>query len=552
MLAAVAVGLAPAVSQPALALGLVAVLLASAIAARLRFAHAAAAVLLLSCISYGLVRMSTPSLASAPFWLAAFVGLAIGGSPWTTWRAPSPWRVPIAWWATSVAVSWPIVAGRETGLAFDNPAVTGVTVSAALVQMTCAVWLDTVLGAARGAGDSEHHLANADRLRADSNRRDAGTERRDFAGPSDVKGSPGVADRTERRGFSPGVRWPLAASAVITALAAIYQRFVDIAWLSGDPWIRLGRATGLMGDANPMGVVTALWAPLVLAALLWTGTAATTPGAEGSAYQRFVGRHGLRIAAGWALALVLWTAAWASGARSTLILFAAGALGLGLGWTIRRGRRGRQVALGLAAAGVVIAVALVLAVPRMPPSSPLGRLAATVPSGSAGAAFYELLWRRDGYGLAAIEAIRERPLNGIGIGQFPRRAPEYYARVERRAIPPDNAQSLWRHTLAERGLLGTLPIAWLTVLTMRALVRRTSDPRRAVMHAVVAGLGVVLAFGYPVQDPAVAVTLATLVGLTAFVGTRDPAADRSKAAPPRLWALAIAAVAVGAVLDVFG
>jgi O-antigen ligase len=501
LLAAVAVGVAPYAARPAVALGLAATVLATAVAARLQLTYAAAVVLLLAYVAYGLVRLAGGlALAPTPFWLAAFVGLAIGGGSWTSWRARAPWRLPIAWWAVGVAMSWPVVAARETNFAFDNPVVTGTIVGAAVVQMACALWIDTILAERRGFGP----------------------ERRGFRGLSAVEGSPGVASA-------------LAASAVITGLVAIYQRFVDIAWLSGNPWADLGRATGMMGDANPMGVVTALWAPLVLAAVF---RRSDEPGVN--LPRRF---------ASLGFALLLWTAAWASGARTTLILFTAAAVGLAIGWAMGRGIGLRRMAYGGVLAAALVAVLLAIALPRLPASSPVGRLAATLPRASPGAVLYELLWRRDGYGIAAVEAIAEHPLNGIGVGRFSALAPAYYARIERRAIPPDNAQNLWRHTLAERGLLGLLPIAWLTLLAIAAICRRTSDPQHAVLNTMVAGLGLVLTFGYPVQDPAVAATVATLVGMT---GRRAQPSGVVHAAPRALWTVALVVAALGAVMDFFG
>lgn len=500
LLAAVAVGTAPYFAQPSIAFALVAVLLASAAAARIRLAYAAPAVLLLAYVTYGLVRMAGgPALAATPFWLAAFVGLVVGGTPWTAWRAPSPWRVPIAWWALGVALSWPVVAARETSFRFDNPAVTGTIVGAAVVQMSCALWLDFML---------------------------ASRERRDV-GPA---------------GSERSVLYPLAISAVVTALAAIYQRVVDITWLSGEPWSGLGRATGMMGDANPMGVVTALMAPLVLAALLPNARVVGEKRGQASF------REWLFRAAVLGMAVVLWTAAWVSGARSTLILLAGAAIGLTLGWAMSRGIGLRRVIYAGAAVGALVVALLFLALPRLPASSPVARLVATLPVASPGAVLYELLWRRDGYGLAAVEAVADRPLNGVGIGRFSAVAPAYYARVERRAIPPDNAQNLWRQVLAERGFLGFLPVAWLTLLTIAAIGRRTVDPQRAVLHTMIAALGVVLMFGYPLQDPAVAATAATIVGIAG----RSGGFVDSSPAPRAVWVLAVVAAVLGAVVDFFG
>lgn len=506
LLAAVAAGLAPYASRPAVAAALVATIAAAAIAARLRFAHAAIAVLLVSCISYGLVRWpGGAALATTPFWLAAFVGLVVGGAPWSTWRAPHPWRLPIAWWALGVALSWPVIVVRDTGFGIDDPAVAGAVLGAAVVQMACALWLDTLLGSS--------DLLGFDRARQ--------------------------ADEGERRHEHASVGYDLlsalAASALITALGAVYQRGVDLAWLSGDSWVRLGRATGLMGDANPMGVVTALFAPLVLAGALRLGP--RIPWLE-----RWPAVAARTLAA--VVAVLLWYAAWSSGARSTLILFAGGAMGLAVAWALSRGIGLRRVAIGASAAAAVAVLILWVALPRLPASSPVVRLVDALPTASPGAMVYELLWRRDGYGLAAAEAIGDHPLNGVGIGRFSPLAPAYYARVEGRAIPPDNAQSLWRHTLAERGVLGLAPVAWLTLLTIASLWRARSDPRRAVLSAMLVAFGVVLMFGYPVQDAAVAMTLATFVALP---GRQDD--GRAHAPHWGTWAVVLAASVLGATLD---
>src|SRR5690606_35579383 len=149
----------------------------------------------------------------------------------------------------------------------------------------------------------------------------------------------------------------LAASALVTALAAVYQRAVDLAWPSGDSWVRLGRATGLMGDANPMGVVTALFAPFVLAGALHLGP--RIPWLD-----RWPDTAARMLAA--AIAALLWLAAWSSGARSTLILFAGGAAGLAAAWAFGRGIGIRRVVLGAAASAAVAALMLWVALPRLP------------------------------------------------------------------------------------------------------------------------------------------------------------------------------------------
>ncbi len=152
-----------------------------------------------------------------------------------------------------------------------------------------------------------------------------------------------------------------------------------------------------------------------------------------------------------------------------------------------------------------------IAASQAPPGTPVARLVAALPKGAPHLMAYELFWRRDGYGLAAIEAINEHPFTGVGIGRFASQAPVYYHRLTGTTIPPDNAQNLWRQTLAEQGLLGFLPILWLTMLTVRALVSGSSGGEELILRVMLAGMGAALLFGYPVQDAAIAVTLGTLV-----------------------------------------
>jgi O-antigen ligase len=212
-----------------------------------------------------------------------------------------------------------------------------------------------------------------------------------------------------------------------------------------------------------------------------------------------------------ALAVLLWAAAWASGARTTIILIAIGVSGLALVWATRRGVS-RRALLTATAAATLLAVALIgLVAPRAAPGTPLARLVAYTPTSSLTAVAYELLWRRDGYGLAAVQAIREHPVMGVGVGRFTGLSTAYHQRVAGRAIPPDNAQNFWRHTMAEQGVLGLLPILWLTALAVRSLLAPAKSGAALMLRVMLAGIGMALLFGYPVQDAAIAVTVATLV-----------------------------------------
>ena len=457
ILLAVTIGLWPLVAQPGLLASLAGVLAGTAAVARWLPGLATALVLASAYVSYGVVRLiGGPEVAGMPFFLVGFLGLVLGLTSWTEWQARGPWRVPLAWWATSVAVTWPFVAARELGYTLPPSLAIGPIVTAGLLQMSLAIWMDRLLAAPAGAAPS-------------------------------------------RANVQPGEwRVPLVLSALVTSAAALYQHWVDPTWLSGEPWIRLGRAVGMMGDANPMGVATALWAPLA-AATLATSAAST--------------------AVGLVVALPLWLAAWASGARTTLILMAAGAAGLTLVATTAVGWSRRMVV----AAGVVLTLLVgagtVMISPRLSPTSPVNRvLQSALPRSGLGAAAYELFWFRDGYGAAAVELIKEHPLLGVGVGRFAGLSAGYAQRITGRPIPPDNAQNLWRQTLVEQGLLGLLPILWLTGLTVMSLIRGRVEGVDLVLRVMLAGLGVSLLVGYPVQDPAIAVTLALLVTAVARAG----------------------------------
>jgi O-antigen ligase len=169
---------------------------------------------------------------------------------------------------------------------------------------------------------------------------------------------------------------------------------------------------------------------------------------------------------------------------------------------------------------LLVGAGAVVIAPRVSPTSPVGRVMQSVlTEADVGAAAYELFWFRDGYGAAAVELIKEHPLVGVGVGRFAGVSSVYAQRITGRPIPPDNAQNLWRQTLVEQGLLGLLPILWLTGLTVMSLCRGYVDGVNLVLRFMLAGLGVALLVGYPVQDPAIAVTLALLVTAVARAGS---------------------------------
>jgi hypothetical protein len=358
--------------------------------------------------------------------------------------------------------------------------VAGLVVTTAILQLSVGVWVDTLLGA------PGHELGAA------------------------VAGQPATGAGSQSRHTAR--LWPLIAGATISAIAALYQRFVDLSWLSGEPWVSTHRAIGLMGDANPLGVASAVCAPLALV---------FAPGG---------------LAVGAPLAVLLWIAAWTSGARSTLLFLAVSVAGLLVWFTNARGLPRRTIVLAAAGGIVATLVAFAAVRPFVPPGSPIARFVASIPTDTLGDAAYELFWRRDGYGVAAAAAIADHPVTGVGIGVFNSVSSGYYQISGGRAVPPDNAQNLWRQTLAERGVLGLLPVLWLTWLSAAALVRRRD--LHPMTRAALLGLGVALVFGLPVQNPGIAVTAALLVAMVG-AGTDTVGDARGRDTGPRALAMAV-------------
>jgi hypothetical protein len=130
----------------------------------------------------------------------------------------------------------------------------------------------------------------------------------------------------------------------------------------------------------------------------------------------------------------------------------------------------------------------------------------------------ELLWERFGYGPAAIEMVKEHPIDGVGVGMFQTLVHDYatlrgYVGVRARA--PDNAQNWFRHNIAELGILGSLPSLWWCVLLgylLFARGRRAEDRLSfGLLRGVVLGFGVASMFGVPAQSMAVVITFWTFV-----------------------------------------
>jgi hypothetical protein len=426
-------------------------------------------------------------------WLALLGGVVIAASDWSRWRTPRSWTPWLAGWSMLLALTWPIVAGREidfsliaartldtpNGLRAGPPPLAAAAVTGSVLgHLIGILWLDLLW--ARFGRDR--------------------------------------AARAERC-----VIVPLAVSALLVSIAGLYQHYADPAWLHVPVWLETGRAGSLMLDANAFGMAAAIWAPLTLVL------------AENL---RRPFRCGVLACA------VLAGGMWVSGSRTALLVALAG---VGAWLTARTrltpGIRPGVVA-GFAAALVVLAVA---AVAVSDGTNPVARLAdGWRATGGFASSIADYLWNRYGYGPAAMRAIGEHPVAGVGTGGFSYLSSDYAYLSSGAIIPPDNAQNWWRHQVAELGFVGSVwSIGFSCVVLATALrspARTTSAVTATAVRAIVIAIGVVSLVGVPTQHPAIWVTFATLVYWLGAVTSPRAAGLESRAQAPLALAAAIVAV----------
>ena len=119
----------------------------------------------------------------------------------------------------------------------------------------------------------------------------------------------------------------------------------------------------------------------------------------------------------------------------------------------------------------------------------------------------ELLWERFGYGPAAIEMIKEHPIDGVGVGTFHALTHDF-GKLRGYSLATDNAQSWFRHVLAEFGLVGSIPMLWWCAVLAMLMCSRSGGDRLSfgMLRGVIAGFGVASLFGMPAQSAAITVT----------------------------------------------
>jgi O-antigen ligase len=429
-------------------------------------------------------------------WLAPMAGLTLANTSWSRWSIADPWRLPVVAWALVVAVSWPIVAGREIDFSLLAARTYDTTTSAyqapprlaaawivmvAVTQLTAVLWFDLLWSR--------------------------------FARP--IARLEAIVVR------------PLLAGACLGALAGIYQSTVDLTWMNLPDWSNIGRVGGLMLDANTAAMTAVLWAPVAVALALGRGA---------------------RLWPGVAIYLLLLAGMWGTGSRTGLLALSIGTAGVIVAAGERAGvPRRRMVFAALAAAAIVGAAALAIA-PRTAFGSPLRRVFDRLPSLEAGdlRRFGDELWMRFGYGKAAAAMTADHPVSGVGVGAFHVVVPDYLYRDGRLHPVPDNAQNWWRHQIAELGVAGALPLLWLSLLVAHRVWRgwRTPhDPPRLVIACVLAGVGIASLLGVPTQHPATLISFLTLLFWLTATWDRGDEPGRVAAARWR-WSAAFALAAL--------
>lgn len=447
-------------------------------------------------------------------WILPLLALVISDRGAWHWSLPRSWRWPLVAWGMVVAVSWPIVFLRETDfrlwvlpLGVSNTSV-GISPWQANLTVTYFVlghnvgllWIDALF--------------------------------RWFS-------------REPRAIFNNRIVMPLAAAAAIACLVGGYQALVDLAFLSGHEWPHLRRAAGTLADANAFGVIAALWAP---------GFVVLARGFP-QPWSTVVGIGGVTLASMGVLT---------SGSRTALILLSI-ALAIIAFESVRAWRRTDGMSLK-SSRPLVTMVAGVLAVAAIALLITGGSTITTIDKrGSFGyVPFFgdlgiresarQLLWDRYGYAPAAVQMITEHPWAGVGAGTFHTLVRDFALLTTRKPLVPDNAQSWYRHLLAELGLLGSLPwLAWCVVFVSTLFSRAAGDRDRfslGVLRGGFVGFGIIALIGMPGQSLTVIMTFWTLVYWFAFL--RGITASPGEAAPlpwsKGLWSATLALVVVHAAI----
>jgi len=406
-------------------------------------------------------------------WYAGVTGAVLATADPTRWHLPLTWRIPLAAWAVVIALSWPVVWLRELDFAPSLVATAEVTSNRLGVRpANVNLWMLTVV--------LTHSLGLLwiDWL---------------FA----------TFSRGQVKRFQRVVLLPLALGYAVSWLVAVYQSIFDISFLNLRHWVFYGRVSGLAMDANPFGMMTAVWGAITTAVVFCWGR-------NRLRMEVTLGLAGLLLA-------VSWYGLWISGSRSAMM---AGAVVLcfilrwGMPAVLTTGRRTFVVFVVAA----LVVVAAVLVIPSTDVTGSWTRLRSTLPSASLDSvvAFVVEMWERDGYGRTAVAMSAEYPLVGVGVGAFHTLVPDFAFQLFNDAeIAGDNAQNWFRHQFVEFGLLGSIGwIVWVVMflaILARAPVIDGERGHAGFVRGALVALGVASLVGMPTQNAFLAFTFWALV-----------------------------------------
>lgn len=394
-------------------------------------------------------------------WQMPLLGLTLSGHGAWRWSLPARWQWPLVTWSMIVSIAWPIIFLREVdfdlSLIAANIPNNSVGIPPSFVNEYVAY-----LAAGHNLGilwiDALCRWYRQDRAR-----------------------------------FVREVLYPLAITATIASSIAIYQGLVDLTFLNRGFWTYMLRAAGTHGDPNKLGAIAGFW----------------TVGAVVLA-RRFAPPW-RTVASGASIAIGI-GAVWTSGSRTGLAAIGI-SLAIAAFETIRADRFDvkRLAKFGAGAAALAVVVVLVLqntSTHTVVQRGTLGYLPFVGDRGIVNSA-NELLWERFGYGVAAIEMVKEHPAAGVGIGMFHTLVHDFGS-LRGYQLSADNAQAWLRHLVAELGLVGTVPALWWCVVFATLMFSRPgalADRLSAgLLRGVLIGFFVASIFGVPGQAMAVVLT----------------------------------------------
>ena len=242
---------------------------------------------------------------------------------------------------------------------------------------------------------------------------------------------------------------------------------------------------------------------------------------------------------------------WLTQSRAGWLGALAGGGILLLGSSSSRRDATRPLLFRLTLAGILLAVGMSLAMPRVGPAS-LTRLRSIVDPSEPAARVRLLIWR------GVLELAGRRPLLGVGLGNFEFAYPEVRRveewRLSRRDVV-DDAHNEYLHVLAETGLLGLGAFLWFLFRGVRSALGllRTPEARAEALPlmAGLAGLLLTAGFGFPFKDPTSGAYWWMFLGCLSALGMKRSESAGRTIPVPWVRAAAVPHCAL-AVLLVFG